>query len=197
MNSNGRHLRAALIAGAAAAALTLNLAPALAAQEHGTAPSAATAVTATTATALVYDKNQKNPADSRLSVYQGTRLMARYRAGSGTGSKDDCALTRGWIPNGNWRIKLKSRAYNGRLIKGYAVYLEDMRCSKGTAKRTEMFIHSEMNRDGSPGGRENRRWDGVGDYASWGCVKLRPADIKEMFRLLDRIGWPTHLRVVS
>ncbi|MFD7439297.1 hypothetical protein [Streptomyces sp. NPDC059861] len=60
-----------------------------------------------------------------------------------------------------------------------------------------MFIHSEMNRDGSRGRSESRRWDGSGDYRSNGCVKLNPDDIKKMFRLLDRIGWPTHLRVVS
>lgn len=191
MNSNGRRLRAAVIAGAAATTLTLTLAPALAAQEPAKAPSAVTA------TSLVYDKNPTDPTNSRLSVYQGKRLMAAYRAGSGLGDKNDCTPKKGWIPNGNWKIKLKSRTYNGRLIKGYAVYLEDMRCSKGTVKRTQMFIHSEMNRDGSPGRNEDRQWNGAGDYRSWGCVKLHPTHIKEMFRLLDRIGWPTHLRVVS
>ncbi|MFI9603459.1 L,D-transpeptidase family protein [Streptomyces sp. NPDC052043] len=189
MSNDGSHLRGAVIAGAVAT--TLALAPAAAAQGPAEAPSAAAATT------LVFDKNQDDPTDSRLSVYQGKKLWATYRAGSGIGVKDDCARAKGWLPNGNWRIKLKSRTYNGKFIKGYAIYLQDMKCSKGTPTRTEMFIHSEMNRDGSQGSSEPRRWDGVGDYKSNGCVKLNPTDIKKMFRLLDRIGWPTHLRVVS
>ncbi|MFG2113411.1 L,D-transpeptidase family protein [Streptomyces sp. NPDC048718] len=149
------------------------------------------------ATSLVFDKNQKNPADSRLLVYRGKKLVASYRAGSGTGVKNDCTRNKGWMPNGSWKIRSKSRTYGGRYIKGYAVYLQDMSCSKGTTKRREMFIHSEMNRDGSQGRTEARRWDGASDYKSNGCVKVSPTDIKKMFRLLDRIGWPTHLRVVS
>ncbi|MGC9499731.1 L,D-transpeptidase family protein [Streptomyces sp. WG7] len=191
MNSNGRHLRGALVAGAVATALAL--APAAAAQ----GPAEAKAAAAAPATTLVFDKNPGDPANSKLSVYRGKKLWATYRAGSGLGVKDDCARAKGWMPNGNWKIKLKTRTYNGNLIKGYAVYLQDMKCSKGTLTRTEMFIHSEMNRDGSAGRTEARRWDGAGDYKSNGCVKLNPTDIKKMFRLLDRIGWPTHLRVVS
>ncbi|WP_030245084.1 MULTISPECIES: L,D-transpeptidase family protein [unclassified Streptomyces] len=189
MSSNGRHLRGAVIAGAVAT--TLALAPAAAAQAPAGAPTAAAATT------LVFDKNQGHPTNSRLSVYRGGTLWATYRAGSGLGIKDDCVRGRGWMPNGNWKIKLKSRTYNGRVIKGHAVHLQDMKCSQGTLTRTEMFIHSEMNRDGGQGGSEPRRWDGAGDYRSNGCVKLNPNDIKKMFRLLDRIGWPTHLRVVS
>lgn len=189
MNRNQRHLCGVVIAGTVA--VTLVLAPAAAAQEHAKAPSAAAVTT------LVFDKNQDDPTDSRLSVYQGTKLWATYRAGSGLGIKNDCVRAKGWLPNGNWKIRLKSRTYNGKLIKGYAVYLQDMKCSKGTLTRTEMLIHSEMNRDGSQGSSEPRRWNGASDYKSNGCVKLNPTDIKKMFRLLDRIGWPTHLRVVS
>ncbi|NXY97810.1 L,D-transpeptidase [Streptomyces sp. BR123] len=193
MNSTGRRLPGTVIAGTLMTALAL--APTAVAQGHSRAQPTPGAV----ATTLVFDKNQDDPTDSRLSVHKGDRLLATYRAGSGLGVKNDCVRAEGWMPNGNWKIKLKSRTYNGKLIKGYAVYLEDMKCSKGTLTRTEMFIHSEMNRDGSQGNTERRRWDGAGDYRSNGCVKLHPTDIKEMFRLLDRpdIGWPTHLRVVS
>ncbi|MFD3656829.1 L,D-transpeptidase family protein [Streptomyces sp. NPDC058620] len=193
MSSNGRHLPGAVIAAALATALAL--APAAAAQ----GPAQASPTAAAAATTLVFDKNPNDPTNSRLSVYKGKKLWATYRAGSGLGTKDDCVRARGWMPNGSWKIKLKSRTYNGNIIKGYAVYLQDMKCAKGTLTRTEMFIHSEMNRDGSQGGTERRRWDGAGDYKSNGCVKLNPTDIKKMFRLLDRddIGWPTHLRVVS
>ncbi|MFI0927908.1 L,D-transpeptidase family protein [Streptomyces sp. NPDC021012] len=193
MSSNGQHLRGTVIAGVLATALAL--APASVAQ--GTAPAAAPAGPTT----LVFDKNPKDPTDSRLLVYKGKehKLWAVYRAGSGIGVKDDCARARGWLPNGTWKIKLKSRTYNGDLVKGYAAYLQDMKCSKGTVTRTEMLIHSEMNRDGTQGRTEARRWDGVRDYKSNGCVKLSPDDIKKMFRLFDRpdFGWPTHLRVVS
>ncbi|MGC4944944.1 L,D-transpeptidase [Streptomyces sp. DT224] len=160
---------------------------------------AATAEAAAPATALVFDKNPKAPGDSRLLVYRNGKLHAAFRAGSGYGSQgtNDCAVGKGWIPNGNWRIKLKDTRYNGRLIKGYAVWLENMPCSTKRATRTEMFIHSEMNRDGSRGKTEARRWDGASDYRSNGCVKLNPTDIAKMFRLLNRIGWPTHLRVTA
>ncbi|MFH8972896.1 L,D-transpeptidase family protein [Streptomyces sp. NPDC017890] len=183
----------AVAAAAAVLALAATLAPSAVA-DTSAAPAAAAPRAVTT---LVYDKNPSAPADSRLSVHRGGKLWATYRAGSGIGVKDDCVRNKGWMPNGNWKIKLKSRQYDGQLIKGYAVYLQDMKCSKRTVTRTEMFIHSEMNRDGSAGTSEARRWDGASDYKSNGCVKLNPTDIKKMFRLLDRIGWPTHLRVVS
>ncbi|MYX32681.1 MULTISPECIES: L,D-transpeptidase family protein [unclassified Streptomyces] len=197
MNSNGRRLRSTLIAAAAATTLTLTVAPAL-------SPAAATqgpakTPSAVTTTSLVYDKNPGSPTNSKLKVYQGTKLLASYRAGSGLGSKNDCAVGEGWIPNGNWKIKLKDPKYNGQYIKGYAVYLEDMGCSKNPHKkiRTQMFIHSEMNRDGSQGRSEQRSWQDSKDYRSAGCVKLHPDHITHMFKLLNRIGWPTHLRVVS
>ncbi|MBD0420758.1 L,D-transpeptidase [Streptomyces sp. TRM S81-3] len=190
-NGSGSRLRGTVAAGAAATILTL--APTVAA--HG--PAEAVAGAAAPATTLVFDKNPGDPTNSKLSVYRGKKLWATYRAGSGLGVEDDCARARGWMPNGNWKIKLKTRTYNGKVIKGYAVYLQDMKCSKGTVTRTEMFIHSEMNRDGSAGKPEARHWNDPGDYESNGCVKLNPTDIKKMFRLLDRIGWPTHLRVVS
>lgn len=148
-------------------------------------------------TTLVLDKNPDDPTRSKLSVYEGDELRAAYRAGSGLGVEDDCARTKGRLPNGNRRISSRTRTYDGDLVKGYVVHLQDMTCSRGTVTRTEMFVHSETDRDGSRGGTERRRWDGAGDYRSNGCVKLHPADIGEMFRLLDRIGWPTHLRVVS
>ncbi|MFD7439298.1 hypothetical protein [Streptomyces sp. NPDC059861] len=119
MNSNGRLVLGTLLAGAVVT--TLALAPAAAAQKPAQAPS--------TSTTLVFDKNQGAPANSRLSVYQGKKLWATYIAGSGLGITNDCVRAKGPMPDGNWKIKLKSRTYNGRLIKGYAVYLQDMKCS--------------------------------------------------------------------
>ncbi|MEV0694590.1 L,D-transpeptidase [Streptomyces sp. NPDC050388] len=195
MNASNGVLRGLMTAGVLTT--TLALAPAAAAGGPAAVGAGSGAAEAAVATTLVFDKNQGDPTKSKLSVYQGKKLIAAYRAGSGTGVKDDCTRFKGWMPNGDWKIRSKTRTYNGSVIKGYAVYLQDMRCSKKTATRTEMFIHSEMNSDGSQGRTEARRWDGAGDYKSNGCVKLNPTDIKKMFRLLDRIGWPTHLRVVS
>ena len=161
------------------------------------APAGAEAEAEAPATTQVVDKNPHDPTDSTLSVHRDGKPRATYRAGSGLGVQDDCARAKGWIPDGNWRIRSRTRTYDGDLIKGYAVHLQDMTCSRGTVTRTEMFIHSETNRDGSAGTSEARRWDGPDDHKSNGCVKLHPTDIKAMFRLLDRIGWPTHLRVVS
>ncbi|MEU5655611.1 L,D-transpeptidase [Streptomyces sp. NPDC047737] len=193
MEPSKRVISGLMVMGSMATALAL--APAAAVGAPATDTQTAVAAPATT---LVFDKNRDTPSDSRLLVYRGGKLQASFRAGSGHGPRiqKDCALGEGWMPNGNWRIKLKDSRYNGRLIKGYAVYLEDMPCSR-TAQRTEMFIHSEMNRDGSQGKTEARRWDGTSDYASNGCVKLSPTDIGKMFRLLNRIGWPTHLRVTA
>jgi hypothetical protein len=171
----------------------LALAPAALAGDPAGAEAEAAAPTATT---LVFDKNPDDPTDSTLSVHRGGKLRATYRAGSGLGVQDDCARAKGWTPDGNWQIRSSTRTHDGNLIKGYAVHLQDMTCSRGTVTRTEMFLHSETDRDGSAGTSEARRWDGPGDYESNGCVKLNPTDIKAMFHLLDHLGWPTHLRVV-
>jgi lipoprotein-anchoring transpeptidase ErfK/SrfK len=147
---------------------------------------------------LVFDKNPRDPSNSRLSIQRNGKVLASWRAGSGDGSQNPCYRNHGWMPTGTWKINSRSQRYNGRLIKGYAVHLQDMACKPGSGvKRTEMFIHSEMNRDGSQGGVERRRWDGPGDYRSNGCVKLAPADIKDLFRRLNQTGWPSHLRVVN
>ncbi|MEU9095393.1 L,D-transpeptidase [Streptomyces sp. NPDC048428] len=161
-------------------------------------PTGATAEAVAPVTTLVFDKNPADPTRSTLTVYKdGVARSAPFRAGSGLGVTDECVRNKGWIPNGNWKIKLKDKRYNGQLIKGYAILLANMKCARNSTPRTEMFIHSEMNRDGSQGRTEARRWDGAGDYKSNGCVKLSPSDITELFTLLNDIGWPTHLRVVS
>ncbi|NYV76856.1 L,D-transpeptidase, partial [Streptomyces sp. UH6] len=146
---------------------------------------------------LVFDKNPADPGRSTLTVLRGAERQARYRAGSGDGSTDDCAADRGWLPDGEWRIVLKDRRFKGGKVRGYGIRLGNMRCAGGTVTRTEMFVHSEMHRDGSQGDTEPRRWDGEADYLSDGCVKLRPEDIKDLFARLDDLGWPERLRVTA
>ncbi|MFJ8162175.1 hypothetical protein ACIRBY_14750 [Streptomyces sp. NPDC096136] len=65
--------------------------------------------------------------------------------------------------------------------------------------RDPLFVHSEMNRDGSQGSTEQRRWTdrAPNDFRSEGCIQMRPEEIKKMFRLLERNGWPKTLRVVG
>ncbi|GAA2276916.1 hypothetical protein GCM10010415_51090 [Streptomyces atrovirens] len=197
MNADKGSLRDLITAWAVMTTLTLTPATLTADPAgSGSGSGAEAGAAAPTATTLVFDKNPDDPTDSTLSVHRNGKPRATYRAGSGLGVQDDCARAKGWLPDGNWRIRAGTRTYDGDLVKGYAVRLQDMPCSRGTVTRTEIFIHSETNRDGSEGTSEARRWDGPGDYRSNGCVKLHPADIKAMFRLLDRVGWPTHLRVV-
>jgi lipoprotein-anchoring transpeptidase ErfK/SrfK len=94
---------------------------------------------------------------------------------------------------------LKDRRFKGAKVRGYGIRLENMPCAPeagaGAVTRTEMFVHSEMHRNGTQGDTEPRRWDGEADYRSDGCVKLRPDDIKDLFARLDDLGWPERLTV--
>ncbi|MFF4580063.1 L,D-transpeptidase [Streptomyces sp. NPDC001389] len=149
---------------------------------------------------LRFDKNRKDPSDSRLYVIKGgSTVLAEFRAGSGT-TTDECATGRGWLPDGTYTVGQHYEKYDGDLIKGYAIRLSDKKCANGTGRvRDQLFIHSEMNRDGSQGSTEQRRWtdSGPNDFRSKGCIKMRPEEIKKMFRLLERNGWPKTLRVVG
>ncbi|MDX3640741.1 L,D-transpeptidase [Streptomyces sp. MB09-02B] len=123
------------------------------------------------------------------------RAIATWRAGSGHGT-DSCKKNVGWLPNGKYKIKKYNTTYNGSLIKGYAFALENKKCSNGT-NRTELFIHSEMKQNGNAGNTEATRWDGDNDYKSAGCIKLKPADIKAVYKKAKSVGFPTQLTVVS
>ncbi|AZQ74854.1 murein L,D-transpeptidase [Streptomyces luteoverticillatus] len=179
-SSPARH---ALLRGALAAALatTALLAPA----DRATAGGGGTYLRFT----------KHTPDDSRLTYVRHGRPVVTYRAGSGK-VPDECLRGRGWLPDGTYTLGRHHRAYDGNLIKGYAVELGTKRCHDGT-DRTELFIHSQMTRSGGQGRGGYQRWDGPADYTSHGCVKLRPADIKELYRILDRHGWPTTLRVTG
>jgi hypothetical protein len=150
-------------------------------------------------TTLEFDKNASDPTRSTLTVYYDGHRQARYRAGSGDGTRDDCAQRKGWLPSGSWAIRFKDRRFKGAKVRGYGVALENMKCSRGTVTRTDLFIHSDMRTDGTQGDTAPRRWTDTGpdDYLSDGSVKLRPADIKDLFDRLDELGWPRALKVVG
>ncbi|AWN27703.1 hypothetical protein [Streptomyces sp. NEAU-S7GS2] len=199
---------------AAALALTGGLAateaaPALAAHP-ASGPSARPA--AAGGTYLYFNKNQSNPGNSRLYLMKSVpnakdKVLAKYRAGSGNGgrnAKNECASMQGWLPNGSYRVLDHTKRHNGgsRGINGYAIHVQDKVCKNGRTKRTELFVHSEMNVNGTQGarkpGRDNPyRWDGVRDYYSLGCIKLTPAHIMNLFVKAGHYGWPKALKVVS
>ncbi|MDT0458170.1 hypothetical protein RM550_20925 [Streptomyces sp. DSM 41527] len=199
---------------AAALALTGGLvaaqaAPALAAQpaSRQTAGKAAAG-----GTYLYFDKNQSDPGKSALSLMRsvpGARdtVLAKYRAGSGDGGpngKDECASSQGWLPDGTYQVLAHDAHYNGgnEGVNGKVIHVQDKVCENGRTTRAELFVHSEMWPEGSQAsaepGRDNPyRWDGTGDYRSLGCIKLKPADIGNLFDKAGRYGWPTELKVVA
>ncbi|MFF5553930.1 L,D-transpeptidase [Streptomyces olivaceoviridis] len=158
---------------------------------------------------LEFVKNAKDPSNSILRVYDGKKLVAKYRAGSGLGTaadtgdkkkryRNDCASSAGWLPNGTYKPTTFEINRNGD-IKGYAIGLPDTWCSKRTVKRTALFIHSEMTKDrkqGPPHGADSpQRWDGPRDYKSNGCIKLHPSHIAALFSYMNHHGRAVSLTV--
>ncbi|MFI8504863.1 peptidoglycan-binding protein [Streptomyces sp. NPDC085524] len=152
---------------------------------------------------LEFTKNQKNPMWSKLSLVHDGKVVKSYRAGSGMGDTDECASGKGWLPNGTYKVKGHETNRDGIAINGYAIQLEDKNCTpkpgQTPVKRTDMFIHSEMLSNGTQAidvpfkDDDLWRWNGDMDYKSWGCIKLAPTDIKDLFAHLDRAHWPTNL----
>lgn len=196
-----------LLLAAAAAALTGGLLVTPSAQAH-TVTSAAVAETTgrTTAQGTSGDysylefKKRSSPQNSRLDfVYvHGSRshTVANWRAGSGNGSKDTCASNAGWLPNGSYTIKDFYRHHDGgpHGVNGIAWYIGDHKCHSGH-KRTDLFIHSEMLPNGKAGRSEPYRWDGDSDYKSNGCIKLKPADIRQLRNIQASYPKPNKLYV--
>ncbi|MFJ6518259.1 L,D-transpeptidase [Streptomyces filamentosus] len=152
-------------------------------------------------TTLKFVRNSADPQNSRLYVIRGGTPVAEFRAGSGLGKshrngRKECVREQGWLPKGTYKVGAAQTRYNGDLVKGYAIPLSDKKCSDNRTWRTQLLIHSEMTRDGGRGSTESRRWDGVSDYKSAGCIKLEPNDIKKLFRNLSRFPAPTRLTVV-
>ena len=161
---------------------------------------------------ITFHKNYKNTFRSQLTwevfeVSDGKRttLVSRsWRAGSGfyRTSTNSCRKNNGWLPDGTYRPRLYAD-YHGNLIKGRAIYLGQKRCPNGTM-RTALFIHTEQ----GAGNRQcpNRkgdqpcRWEypQINDYRSFGCVKLEPGDLKELYDAWRRyfpLGSPANVSV--
>jgi hypothetical protein len=144
---------------------------------------------------ITFHKNYRNAHRSTLTwqVFEvsgdrrTTLVRKEWRAGAGyfRGSTDACAKNLGWLPDGSYRPTL-FRDYHGNLIKGRAIYLGQKRCANGTM-RTDLFIHSEQGA-GSRQCADRRgdqvcRWEypKINDYRSYGCVKLSPGDLHELY----------------
>ena len=140
---------------------------------------------------IVFDKNQRNPFDSRViwKAFRGRKLIERqvWRAGSGFGgkhTKDPCVRGRGWLPNGRYDV-VQHDNYWGQLIRGRVFYLGNKACPNGTP-RTELFIHTETGdrnrqcRDRKGDQRCRWEWPKFNDYRSGGCIKMSPRDIRQL-----------------
>ena len=151
---------------------------------------------------ITFDKNLKNPANSRLIWKLSQRQSGgkwkvvqtkSWRSGSGMlgkAGRNSCAKGKGWLPNGSYAVR-QHNDYNGNLIKGRAFRIDNKRCPNGTS-RVDLFIHTEQ------GARNrqcaNRRGDQVcrwefpryNDYKSAGCIKLAPGHLAELVRLYQR-----------
>ncbi|WEV23766.1 hypothetical protein OYE22_00165 [Streptomyces sp. 71268] len=150
---------------------------------------------------LRFDKGSVT--NSRLELVKRTagrdKVLKKYKAGSGQ-TKNTCAVGKGWLPNAEkkpYAVEWHRKNFDG-IINGLVIKLSDRKCHNGT-KRTELFIHSEMKPNGKQGTIESERWtnSNPNDYYSNGCIKLNPTDIRDLFKRLDRIGWPKKLYVVS
>jgi hypothetical protein len=144
---------------------------------------------------ITFNKNYRNVWRSNLTwnvykVKDGHRTRVEHkewRAGSGfrKHSTNSCRRNDGWLPNGRYRPRLYAN-YDGSKIKGRAIYLGNHPCRNGTL-RTDLFIHTEQ----GAGSRQCRnrkgdqlcRWEypAINDYKSYGCIKLSPGDLKQLY----------------
>ena len=142
---------------------------------------------------IIFDKNSRNPWNSRViwKAYRGYERLERatWRAGSGFGgphTRDACYRNRGWLPNGVYSF-VQHENYWGSLIKGRAFSLGSKACHDGTV-RTDLFLHTEQgDRNTQCADRKGDQvcrweWPKVNDYRSAGCIKMSPRDLRRLVR---------------
>jgi hypothetical protein len=164
---------------------------------------------------ITFDKNWANPQRSRLvwrvwRLHDGRRTLVEqdaWRAGSGftATSTNACRKNDGWLPDGGYQPRLHAN-YWGSLIKGRAISLGQKQCADGTM-RTDLFIHTEQGdrnaQCADQPGDQVCRWEypKINDYRSFGCIKLSPRDLRELYDAWTRhfdLGADSrvHVRVV-
>lgn len=184
----------------ATAALSVALVGGLTAAATTTAQARPAASAATGKYYLKFDKSTVT--NSRLSLMKSVtgpdKVIKKYKAGSGVNT-NTCARNKGWLPNGDYKIEFHRKNYDG-VINGYVIKIADKMCHNNIL-RDELFIHSEMKPNGRQGTIESEKWtnSNPNDYYSNGCIKLNPANIKNLFAKVDSVGWSklTKLKVVS
>jgi hypothetical protein len=195
-----------------ARALVVGLLLALVTGLPGLSPVAASATASRLTATITFDKNWRDPQDSRLRWrvwrHEGRdrRLVASrsWRAGAGftPRSTGACKRNDGWLPNGRYRPRLIAD-YWGSLIKGSAIQLGQKACADGTV-RQNLFIHTEQGARNSQcpdrKGDQPCRWEypKINDYRSHGCIKLSPHDLRELYRAWRRhfaLGYDGRVRV--
>ncbi|MFD6226033.1 L,D-transpeptidase [Streptomyces sp. NPDC060232] len=194
--NNATRSRGIATAAASLAMLTVVAlsAPATAAAYDGDPAGGSARPPANSSAYLKFTKNWKHPDRSTLSLVKGGHVVKSYRAGSGLGSTNDCLSNRGWLPSGTYQVKGHQTSRDST-VKGYAIQLSNKEChpksgkKKDAVTRDDLFIHSEMTKNGGRGSTEPTRWDGDSDYKSYGCIKLRPDHIKDLFSRLKN-DWP-------
>ncbi len=155
--------------------------------------------------AITFRKNWKNPHASLLTFRAWAKVgprgkkkwvpieQATWRAGSGMGGRggrDECRRNTGWLPNGSYSFVQHDRR-KGRMIDGRVFELQPKACRNGT-QRQLLFIHSEQNSDNTQcrnrKGDDLCRWElpAFNDYRSNGCIKMAPADLKNLTRRFHR-----------
>jgi hypothetical protein len=120
------------------------------------------------------------------------------RAGSGNGTRDECAKGSGWLPPGTYDLRSHADNYNGSVIWGRVWHLQDKKCASGVM-RTELFIHTEETRTQGqagcltgPNADGPQCWEGPQDYLSAGCIKVaHPTDIADAHYVFHNHGGPS------
>ncbi|MCZ0978310.1 hypothetical protein O1L60_00980 [Streptomyces diastatochromogenes] len=165
MSGNGQHLRGTLIAGALATALAL--APAAAARGP---PGGAAGRTDDPGLRQEPGGPHRLPAPRLQGQGEGPQAVVRLPRRIGHRRHRRLQALPGLAAQRHLEDQAQVPHVQRQARQGYAVSLQDMPCSKGTLTRKEMLIHSEMNRDGTQGRTEARRWNGVSDYKSYGAA---------------------------
>lgn len=101
----------------------------------------------------------------------GYRYRVNARAGSGTGSTNDCYSDNGWLPAGTYgrgdndpisRVEHQYKTGGDPVVRGNVWFLDSKWCSTGSTKRWGLFIHSS--------GIEGTAWDN--NWKTQGCIKV-------------------------
>lgn len=128
------------------------------------------------------------------SYFYGTTTWNRYRvtsrAGSGTGTTDQCSVGNGPLPKGTYgpaysgtNFKHENRTGWNTAVEGHVWFLDTKDCGGWNSQggiRNELFVH---------GSGDN--WDAHTGYYSNGCIKLHNTARRTTYHYW-RLAWGTN-----